>query len=86
MQTFDGDVARLLQEDVRTPPSLIFKKVLRIAGVLCDWHSGKYSWKIIFLSPAGDEGLHNLVQLGVGVCGEGTVLPDLVEQALKKQA
>ena len=40
--------------------------------------------KIIFLSPAGDEGLHNLVQLSVGVCGEGTVLPDLVEQALEK--
>merc|ERR1719454_2196687 len=38
--------------------------------------------KIIFLSPAGDEGLHNLVQLSVGVCGEGTVLPDLVEQGL----
>merc|ERR1719356_70339 len=38
--------------------------------------------KIIFLSPAGNEGLHNLVQLSVGVCGEGTILPDLVKQAL----
>merc|ERR1719384_119770 len=72
------DAARLLQEDT-------FSDLLKSLGKPELW---QFRENIVslrehqLLDPAGDEGLHNLVQLGIRVCREGAVCPDLVQQAL----
>ena len=65
------DAARLLQEDT----FFDLKSQFRENIVSLKEHQ--------LLDPAGDEGLHNFVQLGIRICWKGAVCPDLVQQALQ---